>query len=176
MKELVILNGGGGELLLYEGSQLISRRRSGAETLRWLPRRVMRWRHEWIISDESTCFEVVFESNWTLSFRLFEFRIKSSKIVSGALSELDLLDESSFSERLKASGFSFGQEGAREQFVDQGGRLVLQRIPVWKDDELNQGLTDKYLVAPALDIHLLPGMIEICRFHSMEFWRGYRRV
>lgn len=175
MKELVICKSGDGGLLLYDGDQLISRGRSEASTLRWFPRRVVRWSHRWIVSGEEMCFEVHFESSWTLSFRLFEFRIISSQIVSGFGAELDLLDIRSFGEQLAANGLTFGQEGAREQFVDQRGEVLLQRVPVWKDDELARGISDKYLVSPNLDLRLVPGMIEICRFFSMEFWQGYRR-
>ena len=160
---------------MYEGDQLISRGRSEARTLRWFPRRVVRWSHRWIVSGKETCFEVHFESSWTLSFRLFEFRIISSKIVAGFGAELDLLDTRSLNEQLAANAFTFGQEGAREQFVDQRGEVLLQRVPVWKDNELARGISDKYLVSPNLDLRLVPGMIEICRFFSMEFWQGYRR-
>ena len=176
MKELVVHNGGDGELLLYEGDRLISRRRSEAKTLRWIPRRVIRWQHEWTIGGEATIFEIVFESNWTLSFRFVEFRLQSSRVASGALSGLDLLEEAAFRERLSKLGLTFGLAGAREQVVDKQGEVVLARVPVWKDEDTKQGIVDKYLVGPTLDPRLLPALIEVCRFNSMEFWKGYRRV
>ncbi len=176
MKELAIHSASDGQLLLFEGTRLLSQRRSTTLTLRWLPRRVIRWRHEWAIGDEATCLEVVFESNWTLSLRFAEFRIQSSQFTSGVLSGLNLLDEASFREYLSTHNLTFRLEGAREQFVDQHGELVLERVPVWKDDETKQGVVDKYLVAPTLDLKQVPAMIEVCRFHSMEFWKGYRLV